>query len=114
MKSVSSQKPALTGCASLRREEATATEQLLEAAGFQMRPADTPERLARLREMPALKLVTDTREGEPRYAYADPEVCRCLYVGGPKEYAEYRRLALQREVDTQLDSGGNWLGWDPW
>src|SRR5262245_15243015 len=95
----------LSGCATLRHEQAVATEQLLAAAGFQMRAADTPERLAQLREMPPLKIVARTQDGEPRYTYADPENCHCLYVGGAKEYAAYRRLALEREVATELDSG---------
>jgi len=34
----------LTGCAAIQRSEARSTEQLLAAAGFLMRPADTAER----------------------------------------------------------------------
>lgn len=42
----------LAGCATIRRYEATSTEQLLAAAGFQMQPADSPERLAALATRP--------------------------------------------------------------
>ncbi len=77
-----------------------------------MRAADTPEGLAHLKVMPARRLVTRTHDGEPRYTYADPPRCRCLYVGGAKEYAEYRRL-VQQEAATQLDSSSrSWL-WAP-
>src|SRR5262245_16121093 len=82
----------LAGCATLHRGEAMDAEQLLAAAGFEQRAADTPERLAHLRQMPPLKIVARDQDGERRYTYADPDTCRCLYVGGAKEYAEYRRL----------------------
>jgi len=75
-----------------------------------VRAAGTPEGLAHLEEMPARRLVARTHDGEPRYTYADPDRCRCLYVGGAKEYAEYRRL-VQQEAATQLDSR-SWL-WVP-
>ena len=105
----------LSGCATVQRQEAMDAERLLAAAGFQMRPADTPERVAALGAVPALKITAGTKDGQRMYTYADPEHCRCLYVGGPKEYAQYRRLALQEEVATELDSASmNWLLWAPW
>jgi len=69
---------AVTGCATTRREEAASTEQLLAAAGFQMRPADTPERVAALASMPREKLVVRSKDGNVVYTYADPEKCHCL------------------------------------
>jgi hypothetical protein len=39
----------LAGCAAIQRSEAKDTEQLLAAADFQAKPADTPEKLADLR-----------------------------------------------------------------
>jgi hypothetical protein len=105
----------LSGCASMGRQEAVATEQLLAAVGFQMRLADTPERLAALREMPPRKIVARTQDGETKYTYADAADCRCLYVGGPNEYAAYQGLARERNVSSELDSGSvNWLLWAPW
>jgi hypothetical protein len=100
----------LSGCAAISQPEGLATERHLAAAGFQVRAAGTPEGLAHLEEMPARRLVARTHDGEPRYTYADPDRCRCLYVGGAKEYAEYRRL-VQQEAATQLDSR-SWL-WVP-
>jgi hypothetical protein len=38
------------------------------------------------------RLVSRTRDGTVEYVYADPANCRCVYVGGPGEYAEYERL----------------------
>src|SRR5258705_6324769 len=73
---------ALSGCATMRRHEAASTEQLLAAAGFQMRPANSPEQLRDLATMPPLRLVSRSKDGAALYTYADPENCHCLYVGG--------------------------------
>ena len=88
----------LAGCAAIQRSEARATEQLLAAAGFQAKPADTPERRADLRTIPPRRLVARSEDGNFAYTYADPDYCQCLYVGGPKEYAAYQRLAMEEEI----------------
>src|SRR5712691_1336775 len=90
----------LTGCATIRRSEARSTEQLLAAAGFVMRPADTAERQQRLAAMPPYRLVSRTKDGKVVYTYADPGTCKCLYVGGSKEYSEYQRLRVQHQIAT--------------
>src|SRR5262249_20770482 len=92
---------AIAGCAAVRREEVKQTENLLAAAGFQAKPADTPARVAKLASMPKEKLVARSKSGAYVYTYADPDDCHCLYVGGAKEYAEYRRLALQQQVSEE-------------
>ena len=103
----------LAGCAAIQRSETKDTEQLL-AAGFQAKPADTPEKLANLRTMPPRKLVWQSKDGKFMYAYADPDYCQCLYVGGPTEYSAYQRLAAQKEMAEEADVDvGHWgPGWD--
>jgi hypothetical protein len=93
---------AATGCAAIRAheageraQEAAETERILTAAGFQIEPADTPERLAQLRTLTAHRVVRSSRDGQPRYVYADPDGCQCLYVGDPKQYEKYRKLTLR-------------------
>jgi hypothetical protein len=88
----------LAGCAAIQRSEAKNTGKLLAAAGFQAKPADTPEKLANLRAMPPRQLVSQAKDGTVVYAYADPDYCQCLYVGGPTEYSAYQRLAVQQEI----------------
>jgi uncharacterized protein YceK len=105
----------LSGCASVRQREAADTGRLLTAAGFQQRLADSPERLAHLRTMPPLKLVARDKDGEVAYTFADPESCRCLYVGGAEEYAKYQRLARQQEVIREVGSESRPFGpWGSW
>ena len=32
------------------------------------------------------------------YVYPDPYKCRCAYVGGERQYAEFRRLTIEQQV----------------
>jgi hypothetical protein len=106
---------ALSGCAAIQRSDTMDKEQLLAAAGFQAKPADTPEKLANLRVMPARQLVSQAKDGMFVYSYADPDYCQCLYVGGPTEYSAYQRLALQKEIaQEQRDAAMDWRMWGPW
>ena len=106
---------ALSGCATMRRHEAASTEQLLTAAGFQMRPANSPELLRDLTTMPPLKLVSRSKDGNAVYTFADPENCHCLYVGGSKEYSEYQRLRVERENAAVMNEELlDWAAWGPW
>jgi hypothetical protein len=88
----------LAGCAAIQRSAARDMEQLLAAAGFQAKPADTLESRADLRTMPPRQLVARPEDGNFAYTYADPDYCQCLYVGGPKEYAAYQRLAMEEKI----------------
>ena len=92
---------AAIGCAAIRADEAAErahevaeTERILSAAGFQVEPANTPESLAQLRTLTAHRVMRSSRDGQPRYVYADTDGCRCLYAGGPKQYEMYRKLTL--------------------
>jgi hypothetical protein len=106
----------LTGCATIRGSEARSTEQVLAAAGFVMRPANTAERQQRLAARPPYRLESHTQDGKLVYTYADPDGCKCLYVGGPKEYSEYQRLRLQRQIAVDEAWGAHVadMDWDLW
>jgi len=106
----------LAGCATIRGSEARSTEELLAAAGFVMRPADTAERQQRLAARPPYKLESHTKDGTVVYTYADPDGCKCLYVGGPKEYSEYQRLRLHRHIAADEAWGAHVadMDWDLW
>ena len=113
---------AVGGCAEMRRHEARDTGDLLVAAGFRSKPADTPEREQRLRAQPPLKMVSQSKDGHLVYRYADPYSCDCLYVGDEQAYAEYKRLALKKQVAEERleaaeaeESGAmDWGLWGPW
>jgi hypothetical protein len=99
-------------------------EDMLAAAGFTLRPADTPDRVASLKGLPPHKFVSNVRNGRVTYIYADPTICGCLYVGDQAAYGRYqkmvfdKKIADERQMAAQLDENAamNWsLGpWGPW
>ncbi len=112
----------LAGCAAIERHEADQTEQLLAAAGFEMRPADTPAKLADLERLQQHKLVQHDRDGEVTYVYADAADCKCLYSGDQKNYDEFQKLQVKQDVADQemmaaemnQQAAMNWEMWGPW
>jgi hypothetical protein len=109
---------AVSGCAALRPQDAVGTEQLLAKAGFQKRNADSPEQARSLASMPLFKIVARGVGRDVAYTYADPVNCRCLYVGGPRQFVEYQRLATERDVaegELWAESDGmDWALWGGW
>ncbi len=107
---------ALSACAAIHRQEAADSEVLLKQAGFQARAADSPERQQDFVKMPSRQIV----ERDQMYSFADPDNCRCLYVGGQKEYAKLQELRQQRIDDhNQLARRSSFEGgisdlWGPW
>ena len=98
------------------------TERLLAAAGFDQKLADTPERLAHLQTLtPARKLVLQERDGHLYYVYADPDLCKCLYVGTAAQYEQAREkqqgndelVAVQDNQTVPIFWGlwGDWPGY---
>ena len=112
----------VTGCAAIRAHQTVETEQVLAAAGFQVKPADTPEKLAHLQTLTPRKVVRYSRDGQPQYVYADPETCKCLYVGDEQRYQKYQELSLQKQIadeqrsaaETNWDASINWGAWGLW
>jgi hypothetical protein len=78
---------------------AQTTEGLLSQAGFRELSADTPEKISHLQTLPTRKFVKRNRDGKTYYVYADPDYCKCLYVGTVQQYAQYR--SLLREADYE-------------
>jgi hypothetical protein len=113
---------ALAGCAAIEEHEAQQTEQLLAAAGFQMRPADTPAKLADLERLQQHKLVRHERDGETTYVYADAAGCKCLYTGSQASYDQFQNLQAQEDIASQemmaaemnQQAAMNWEMWGPW
>jgi hypothetical protein len=107
----------IAGCAS-QQQLVGQKEDLLAAAGFQVRIADSPERLTALRSLPPNKFVTKVVNGQPVYLYADPLVCRCVYFGNQQNWAAYRQEVLAKQLAdeaqmTALMYQSAW-DWGPW
>lgn len=85
----------------------------LEDAGFKMREANTPEKMARLRSIPPHKFVPHRKNGVRYYVYADPTSCRCAFVGDETAMKAYRDMVappgkgfLPGVGDIGRDTGG--------
>ena len=98
----------LTSCAAIQQREARGEEYWLATAGFQAEPADTPEKLANLRAMPPRELVSQVKDGNVTYSYADPDYCQCVYVGGSEAYAAYQRLLVEKKRDRERLEAATW------
>lgn len=90
----------LVGCGSAMQQTANQQEELLMAAGFAKKPADTPEKMARLRRVPLYEIAVRKKGEQPVYYYADPNVCQCIYLGNENNYQAYRRLLIERNMRT--------------
>lgn len=108
---------AISACAT-PQQRAEGQENLLAAAGFTVKPANTPGRIASLRGLPANKVVQRMRGNTVRYVYADPLVCACLYVGDQAAYGRYRQEVFQRRLadEQAMTAQMNETAWDdgPW
>jgi len=69
-----------------------ARDMKLEDVGFVMRPANTPQQLERLRLLPPRTFVARFTAGRRYYIYADPDYCRCVFLGGEMAMQNYRDL----------------------
>ena len=76
-------------------------EDLLAAAGFIARPANTPERQAMLHRLPPDRFVRRARGNQFVYLFADPLVCNCLYIGDEAAYGRYRQEMQQRLIANE-------------
>jgi hypothetical protein len=112
---------AVSGCAT-QQQIVTQHEDNLAAAGFLVRPANTPARQDMLARLPPHRFVQRTNGDSVHYVYADPLVCGCLYVGSQQAYNQYRRneqqqhLADEQQLTAQMysDPAWNWGAWGPW
>jgi hypothetical protein len=114
---------ALAGCAGLQTSQTESTEQLLSAAGFDMKLAGTPARQAHLKTLMQHQLVPYNRNGKIIYLYADAANNR-LFVGDQKAYQQFQALAVEKQIAREqataaalnADATMDWDMWgpDPW
>lgn len=114
----------ISGCASTANQDSMDTERRLSAAGFQMKLADTPEKVAHLKFLAERRLVPTTLDGQTVFVYADAVACKCVYVGSQANYQEYERLTIQQnvvdeqhataeEADMAAETNAQ-MNWDLW
>lgn len=105
------------GCVS-QQQQVSQKEDLLAAAGFQVRPADSPHRVAAMKRLPPNKFVTKVVNGYPVYLYADPLDCNCVYFGNQQNWDAYKQEMFAKQLAdeaqmTAIINQDNW-DWGPW
>jgi len=73
-----------------------ATDMHLRDAGFIVRVADTPAKIARLRTVPARKFIRRAKAGRSYFMYVDPNTCKCAFLGSEQAMQAYRDMASER------------------
>ncbi len=112
---------ALSACQT-QQQIVTEHEDALSAAGFIIRPANTPDRQVMLHRLPPHQFVQRVNGDVIHYVYADPLVCGCLYVCTQEAYNQYKlhqqqqNLADEQQMSAQTysDAAWNWGAWGPW
>ena len=106
----------LAGCATAPDDEGTGrlsvyeTKQLLTAAGFETKPARSPEERAYLNSLTPWTIIPKVKGDTLRYEYADATYCQCLYLGTGAAYQRYLQL-LKEEKDTRRkEQAWKWHG----
>ena len=104
-------------------------EDMLAAAGFSYRPANTPQTAAALKALPPHRFIPQTRNGQTVWVYADPAICGCLYAGDDAAYQRYKQEVFQKQLadEQALTAEANqqaameqnaamvqWDIWGPW
>jgi hypothetical protein len=106
---------ALVGACSTTKDK----ENMLSAAGFKAMPADTPQKEAHLKSLPADKLTTAERNGALYYTFPDPKK-NMLYVGQEPQYQKYRQLRLEKQMAdeelnaAEMNNDAAWNNWGAW
>ena len=109
------------GCANNLRSK----ENLAVAAGFKTITPTKPNQIARLKALPADKVTRVTHKGKTYYVL--PDVANNVaYVGGPKQYQQYKQLRLAKKISNEnleaaelnqavaADDWGAWGSWGGW
>jgi hypothetical protein len=107
----------VAGCVSPQQQVAQ-KEDLLAAAGFQVRPADSQHRVEAMKKLPPNKFLTKVVNGNPIYLYADPLDCNCVYFGTQQNWDAYKQEMFAKQLAdeaqmTAIMTQGDWDG-DPW
>ena len=91
-------------------------EGLLLDAGFVRNPADTPEKMVRIRSEVQRKVIPVQEKGQTYYLYADADFCQCLYVGDERAFNRFEGLISMRKIErnTCIDNRLRSSQAEPW
>ncbi len=67
-----------------------------------MRPADSDEKFGQLRLLPPRQVVGRMKAGRRYFVYADPDYCKCVFVGDQRAMDAYGSIASRRLQQPDL------------
>ena len=73
----------------------------IAAAGFKMKLADTPAKMAHLETLSQNKIMAHEKDGSVYYIYADVSNCQCFYWGREKAYQSFLQLQAQQNIANE-------------
>jgi hypothetical protein len=89
-----------TGCATTTTSNAP-SENMLAAARFQQRTADTPKKQQLLNSLPKNQLSLITWKGKSYYVQPDATAPNIAWVGRAQEYQAYQQLRLAKQLSNE-------------
>ena len=89
------------GCAGPPKDPTFQQMNALATAGFDLKMADTPAKLERIKKLPQLRLVQVEDKGRQVYVYTDAQGCQCLYLGDKNAYRRLIDQPRQQKIDQR-------------
>jgi hypothetical protein len=103
----------MVGCATAPSSNPAASQaDLLAQAGFTLRTADTPKKLAYFNSLPAQKVVQQNYKGKTHYVVCPDRSTKQCYVGDEAAYQRYQQLSLQQNISAERRAVSE-QRWDP-
>jgi hypothetical protein len=98
----------VAGCAGPPKEHPTLQQmKALSRAGFDLKMADTPAKLERIKKLPQLQLAEVEHKGRQVYVYTDAQGCQCLYAGDENAYRRLIDQPRQQKIDERSEWAQN-------
>lgn len=93
----------VAGCTGPPKDPTFQQMNALAAAGFDLKMADTPAKLERIKKLPQLQLAQVEHKGRQVYVYTDAQGCQCFYLGDKNAYRRLLDQPRQRKIDERSD-----------
>lgn len=94
----------LIGCAGTGKMTAFQMDEMLARSGFQLRTADTPEKLDLLKSLPKNRFLHKKRNDKELYFYVNDASCQCMYIGNEKAYRRFKQSVKENQLDKRIDT----------
>lgn len=90
------------GCTAAPVNKTLQAEEALVAAGFQLKMADTPQKVERISRIPQKQVVRAMLKDREVYLWADAAGCRCYYVGKRQNYEQLLHNQKEEKAEQRI------------